>query len=179
MEQAVVELSIPRVKKVKPVTLYKGKLTLGDRTIYEGALEIDVERYPRTSLAIAPTASRYAVKTGESNESSATVGGADEADGDQQGQTNGLSAVHQSRAYQVKDESAAGGKRDVDRDALARGYEYGSSVVPIEPSDEHVTKLDTVAGMDIVGFVPRGSVSGPIFPSLQLPCAKTASMSTT
>ena len=69
-----------------------------------------------------------------------------------------LAFVRNARTYQVVDEEAPGGKRDVDRDDLAKGYEYGRTAVHISESDENVTKLETQAGLEIVGFVPWSSV---------------------
>lgn len=56
------------------------------------------------------------------------------------------------------DADAPGGKKDVSRDDLAKGYEYGRTVVPISESDENITKLECEAGMEIVGFVPKDKV---------------------
>lgn len=159
LAQATAELSIPRVKTTRPVPLYKGKLKLGDNTVYPGAFEINVERYPRTMACSVPSASRTFVRTGEeassSNQDLETAQDVDHAEPT----TNSTSAVHQSRTYQIKDEKAVGGKREVDRDELARGYEYGRSVVPMEEADSAVIKLETLAGLEIVGFVPRENVS--------------------
>ena len=71
---------------------------------------------------------------------------------------NGLASVRSTRTYQIVDEKAPGGKRDVDRDDLARGYEYGRTAVHISQSDENVTKLETQAGLEIIGFIPWSSV---------------------
>jgi ATP-dependent DNA helicase 2 subunit 2 len=71
---------------------------------------------------------------------------------------NDLASIKNSRTYQVVDENAPGGKIDVDRDDLARGYEYGRTAVHISESDENVTKLETQAGLEIVGFIPWSSV---------------------
>lgn len=126
---------------------------------------IDVERYPRTKVATAPSASQFVVRTepkpGESSvQSSATI----EADGaaeDGMGTIPGVSSltsVKNNRAYQVDDDSVVGGKRDLDREELAKGYEYGRTVVPISESDENITKLDTHAGLELIGFVPKEKV---------------------
>ncbi|KAI9837987.1 MAG: ATP-dependent DNA helicase II subunit 2 [Sarea resinae] len=160
IEQAISELGIPRVKSVRPVPSYKGQLTLGDPEQYDSAMCIDVERYPRTMVAKAPGASQFVTKTGSSgaNEESSTqapntaaVDGARE----HHEQQSGLTSVKNARTYQVPDKDAPGGKRDVEREDLAKGYEYGRTAVHISESDENVTKLETTAGLDIVGFVPK------------------------
>lgn len=71
---------------------------------------------------------------------------------------NGLTSVRSARSYQVKDDEAPGGKRDVDREELAKGYAYGSTAVPIAESEWNVTKLETQAGFEIVGFIPWSRV---------------------
>jgi ATP-dependent DNA helicase 2 subunit 2 len=73
--------------------------------------------------------------------------------------SDSLAPVKNSRTYEVEDESAAGGKREVDREDLAKGYEYGRTAVHISESDENITKLETNPGLEIVGFVPKDKVS--------------------
>lgn len=72
---------------------------------------------------------------------------------------NDLTNVKSSRTYQVLDEEAPGGKRDVSRDDLAKGYEYGRTAVHINETDENVTKLETQAALELVGFIPWANVS--------------------
>lgn len=72
-----------------------------------------------------------------------------------------LTFVRNTRTYKVADETAPGGTGDVNRDALAKGYDYGRTVVPISQSDENVTKLETEAGLEVIGFIPWSSVRLP------------------
>lgn len=161
MQQAVSELGIPRVKAVKPVPSFKGRLTLGDPE--KTVLSIEVERYPRTMIARAPSASQFVVRaTGEGNtQSTATITEDDPMPDakDNAPENANLTAVRSARTYQVVDEEAIGGKRDVEREDLAKGYEYGRTAVHISESEENVTKLETTAGLEILGFVPREKVS--------------------
>ncbi len=130
------------------------------------ALCIDVERYPRTSIARPVTASQFVHRSDLSSgqpssmQSSATV--SPDGDGIEGGQMpanpNGLTSVKNTRTYQVVDEDAPGGKRDVDREELAKGYEYGRTAVHISESDENVTKLETKAALEIIGFIPMAKV---------------------
>ncbi|KAK3044976.1 ATP-dependent DNA helicase II subunit 2, partial [Coniosporium uncinatum] len=162
MAQAISELGIPRIKAVRPTPLYKGYLTLGDPEKYDTAMCIDVERYPRVMLARPPTASSFVVRSdmapGESSgPSSAPIqngdaGGDVEMGDDSKG---GLTAVKNARTYQIDDPDAPGGKRDVEQEELAKGYEYGRTAVHINESERDVTELETKASLDIVGFVPR------------------------
>ena len=78
-----------------------------------------------------------------------------EGDETLQSTNDGLAAVKTARTYQVDDEAAPGGKRDVDRDELSKGYEYGRTAVHISESDQNVTNYETKAGMDLIGFVDK------------------------
>ncbi|TKA69171.1 hypothetical protein B0A49_04616 [Cryomyces minteri] len=157
MAQAIDELSIPRIKPVRPVHSYKGFLTLGNPEEYDSAMAVDVERYPRTSVARPPTASQFVVRSdmapGESSMSSSSMFPNGSGEGAQN--QDGLAAVKNARTYQISDEEAPGGKRDVEREELAKGYEYGRTAVHIAESDENVTTYETRKGLDIIGFVPR------------------------
>lgn len=166
LQQAVDELGIPRMKLTRPVNSYKGQLTLGDPEKYSTACCIDVERFPRTMIRRPLTASRFVQRLDNAPEpssvqSSATVlPDADNVKSEvSEAATNNLSAVRGSRIYQINDENAPGGKREVDRDELAKGYEYGRTAVHISESDENVTKLETKAGLELIGFIPWSSVS--------------------
>ncbi|KAL9640582.1 MAG: hypothetical protein Q9164_000189 [Protoblastenia rupestris] len=160
MQQAIEELGMPRLKTTRPSPSYKGQLTLGSPNLFDSAMCIDVERYPRVMVRRPLTASNYVQRSDLSNghgsiQSSATVlpdaGGVDAGVPHPQ---NPLASVHNSRTYQVVDEGAPGGKRDVNRDDLAKGYEYGRTAVHISESDLNVTKLETQPGLEIIGFIP-------------------------
>ncbi|KAI4262846.1 MAG: hypothetical protein L6R42_001980 [Xanthoria sp. 1 TBL-2021] len=156
LQQAVEELGMPRLKTTRPVHSYRGFLTLGNPDEYDSAACIDVERYPRTAVRRPMGASRFVQRqdpTGGSTQSTGTVvHDGDIAMPDADG--NDLAGVKSSRTYQVLDEEAPGGKRDVDRDDLAKGYEYGRTAVHINETDENVTKLETKQTLEIIGFIP-------------------------
>ncbi|KAI9689699.1 MAG: ATP-dependent DNA helicase II subunit 2 [Bogoriella megaspora] len=153
MAQAVEELSIPRLKTTKPMPLYKGTLTLGNPEDYESALAIDVERYARVMQAKPPTASSFVVKSDLVPGDSSTQSSTTLMNGDSENK-DGLSAVKSTRTYQVKDGNAPGGKRDVDREELARGYAYGAHAVPLGESEQNVTQFETTQSFTIMGFIP-------------------------
>ncbi|OQN97542.1 hypothetical protein B0A48_16696 [Cryoendolithus antarcticus] len=148
LAQAVDEISVPRVKQVRPTPLYKGKLHLGNAEQYETAITINVERYSKTMVAAAPTASSFVVRSDiEATQSTQTVNGESEIPG------GGLASVKSTRTYQVEDEHAPGGKRDVALDELAKGFEYGRTAVHISESDRNITTYETEPDLDILGFV--------------------------
>ncbi len=149
--EAVHDISMPRTKEYRPYATFKGQLTLGDPYNYDTGLAIDVERYFRTKIAKPPTASSYVVA-----EMQGEVGVEDIDMEDVNLTTTGetLDSVKNQRTYRVDDPSAPGGKRDVDRDDLAMGYEYGRTAVAISESDQNVTKLETTPCFTILGFLP-------------------------
>lgn len=163
LAQAIDELGIPRLKTTRPVHSYKGELTLGSKEQFpKTVMSIDVERYPRTAIRRPATASHFVQRTGlvdakGSTQSSATI--LPDADASEPGaHQNTLTNVRSSRVYQVDDETAPGGKREVDREALAKGYEYGRTAVHISESDEGITKLETHGALELLGFIPWDKV---------------------
>jgi len=159
MSKAVVDISVPTIKSVRPVTTYKGTLTLGDVGKFpDTSLQLEVERYPKIMLLRAPTAKQFVVKAefasdtvGPSAQSSATAKPEEDPDS--------LTAVKRARSYQVDDASAPGGKRDVEADQLERGYEYGRTAVNVSKEDLETVTLQTRQCLDIVGFVSAKTVS--------------------
>ncbi|KAF7196411.1 ATP-dependent DNA helicase II subunit 2 [Pseudocercospora fuligena] len=153
LAQAVNELQIPRLKITKG-TPTRTILTLGNPEQYDDALTIEVERYIKTMRASAPSASKFVVREGVQHptQSSATLsnGSAQAPEGG-----DGLAAVRTARSYQVDDENAPGGKKDVEPDELSKGYEYGRTAVHISESDQNVTTFETKPGLEILGFVDR------------------------
>ncbi|CAI7643287.1 hypothetical protein PCG10_003432 [Penicillium crustosum] len=147
LEQAVSELDIPRIKVTKSMPSFKGNLMLGNPEEYDTAITIPVERYFRTYVAKPISASSFVPRSGTEPGSQAPVKGNGEGDT--------LASVRTSRTYEIIDESAPGGKIDVERDDLAKGYEYGRTAVPIEQTDENVANLQTFAGMGLIGFVQK------------------------
>lgn len=155
LAQATEELDTPRVKVVRGIPSFRGELKLGDPTRYDTALRIQVERYYRTYAARPPTASSFVAKTSEedSAQSSATVAASQGASVDEN-----LVSVRNARTYHVSDPSAPGGKREFEREELAKGYEYGRTAVHISESDENITKLETDAGLELIGFIQNDRV---------------------
>lgn len=155
LAQATAELDTPRVKIVRGIPSFRGELKLGDPTKYDTALRIQVERYYRTYVARPPTASSFVAKASgeDSAQSSATVAAGQGASVDEN-----LVSVRNARTYHVSDPSAAGGKRELERDDLAKGYEYGRTAVHISESDENITKLETDAGLELIGFIQNDKV---------------------
>ncbi|KAJ2895810.1 hypothetical protein MKZ38_006164 [Zalerion maritima] len=160
MAEAIDDMSSrPRLKPMRPYKNYDGLLTLG-RSDGKGddddpppkSISISVERYFKTHLAKPVSATTVVARMDD-----ALLGGRSSADGDvdMDGAGGpGLTPVHNARTYKVPDASAPGGKKDVEFDALAKGYEYGRTAVHISESEHNITKLETTKSFTIVGFVP-------------------------
>lgn len=153
LEAAVEELKNPRVRVTKSMPSFKGFLQLGDASKYNTALRIPVERYFRTYVAKAPPASSFVPRSETAPEQEDGA-----APSQVLGEGGNLVNVRTSRTYQITDESAPGGKVDVERDDLAKGYEYGRTAVHVSATDEAITNLETVAGLEIIGFVQNNEV---------------------
>lgn len=161
--EAVEGLAVPVVKTTKPYKTYNGSLTLGDPSKYESAMVIDVERYFRTHKAVSISASNFVTRSDITNEEASQILRPlkmENEDGMEDVHHSGgdLAAVKQQRTYMVNDPEAPGGKKDVERDDLAKGYEYGRTAVHISESDENVTKLETKSELTIIGFIPQEKV---------------------
>ncbi|KAH8176434.1 ku70/Ku80 beta-barrel domain-containing protein [Sarocladium implicatum] len=146
--EAIDELDTPRIKSVKPYKSYDGPLTLGNPEKLPSAMSINVERYFKTHQARPMAASTVTVKSeSAATQSTQTLEG-DEMEGVE------FSAVKQARTYKVNDPEAPGGKRDVEAESLAKGYEYGRTAVHISESEHNITKIETTKSFSIVGFIP-------------------------
>ncbi|KAK1992921.1 Ku70/Ku80 N-terminal alpha/beta domain-containing protein [Colletotrichum falcatum] len=157
--EAIDELDTPRLKPVRPYKTYDGPLTLGladpppELKIPPTPVVINVERYFKTKQAKPPTASTVVVSAGQgaASQSTQTVEG-DPMEGVES--SAGFASVKSARTYKVNDPDAPGGKRDVEFESLAKGYEYGRTAVAIGESEWNVTKLETVKSFSIIGFIP-------------------------
>ncbi|KAI1089653.1 ATP-dependent DNA helicase II subunit 2 [Rostrohypoxylon terebratum] len=148
MAEAISELEMPRIKPFRPYKNYDGELTLGNPAEHKDAMSISVERYFKTHKATIPPASRV-VLSADSGLSQAA--GGDEMEGVEH--TSVFAAVKNARTYRVNDPEAPGGKRDVEFESLAKGYEYGRTAVHISESEYNITKIETTKCFTILGFV--------------------------
>lgn len=124
-------------------------------------MTIDVKRSFRTKIARPISAKSVAVQAGSANggvstQSSHTIH--DDVEMTDAPPTGDFSDVRTGRIYKVKDPSYEGGEKEVEYEDLERGYNYGRTAVPISASDETVTKLETVKGFSIIGFIPNDKV---------------------
>lgn len=155
VDEIIESLAVPKVTVPRPYSTYTGKLTLGDPVKYpDTSMSIDVQRFFKTKAAKAPSASKFVRAVGE------ILASDEKPDVDMLHLSGGndLAAVRNARTYKINDASAPGGKKEVDREELSKGYAYGQTAVAINESEENVTKLETLAGFSIIGFIPREKV---------------------
>ena len=150
--EAISYLDVPRLKATRPYKTYDGPLTLGNPELHPDAMSISVERYFKTHKAAVPPASRVVLKNTPSSQD--TVGDAMEG----VEVTSDYSAVKNARTYQINDPDAVGGKKDVDFESLAQGYEYGRTAVHISKSEWNITKIETTKCFTIIGFMHQEKV---------------------
>jgi ATP-dependent DNA helicase 2 subunit 2 len=148
--EAIDELDTPRLKQVRPYKAFDGVLTLGNLEQFPAAVSINVERYFKTKQARPVPASTVVVKTDQGSASQSTL----EAEEMEGVESTGFSGVKNARTYRVNDPEAPGGKKDVEFESLAKGYEYGRTAVHISESEHNITQLETQKSFAIVGFIP-------------------------
>lgn len=146
--EAIDELDIPVVRNPRPYKSYDGMLSLGDPEIFPAAIVVSVERYFKTHIAMPPPASTVIVKSG-SAPGEAEAAEPEAMDGVE------FAAVKQARTYKVSDPKAPGGKKDVEFESLAKGYEYGRTAVHISEAEHNITKLETSKEFAILGFMEQ------------------------
>lgn len=153
MDEAIEGLARPHIKPIRPTPSYKGQLRLGDPAAYDTAITIDVERYPKVMVRRPPPSHSFVLRDGAPAQQPEDDGnGADT-----------MTGVRVAYSYRIKDEEAADGYRDIPREELAKGYQYGRTAVHISESDENVTKLETFQSYDILGFIPHENVERYMF----------------
>lgn len=138
------------------VRAYDGALTLGNPADFPSAISINVDRWPVTKVKAPDSASSVVFKTEPTGTQSTMT-----LDHDMDGRENGDSAfnsVEQHRNYKINDPSAPGGKRDVEFEALAKGYSYGSTAVHVADTEWSITKLETRKSFSIIGFIASEKV---------------------
>ncbi|TAQ85878.1 hypothetical protein B7494_g5778 [Chlorociboria aeruginascens] len=152
--EAILDLSVPRLKKTRPYSPYEGKLTLGDPEKYpETSMAIEVKRFFKTKAAKPVSASSFVTKSEATNKNPGELSGHTIQEDSEMVDAPDLSAVKSMRTYKINDSTSEKGKRDIPFEELAKGYSYGSTAVPISESEQNITKLETHREFTIIGFV--------------------------
>ncbi|KAF2503180.1 putative Ku family DNA helicase [Lophium mytilinum] len=155
LAEAVEGIDTPETKKTRPVKSYQGTLTLGNPEKYDSAMTINVERYPRTSIARPVTAKTWFIKrdpAAEDGTQSTHTVAEDAGDGLNE---EVLGGVKTQRVFQIQKEGETGSKIDVPQEELESGYAYGRTAVHIAETDKVILELDTLPSLDIIGFIPE------------------------
>lgn len=154
----VSKLGIPFVKTVRPFRSYRGTLTIGwTDKLEEATISINVEQFACVMPAKPLTEKQFAGRKDEGADGTGQSSITMQESGDVQ-ESEGLAAVKRTRAYQVDDPSAPGGKRDVEKDDLEKGFEYGRTAVHVNADDMSLVQLETSPGLEVVGFVAQEKV---------------------
>ena len=146
--EVAASLLIPRIRPVRPVTTFKGILSIGNIAKYPHAVQINVERYPKSKQAKVPTATKFSVPAETRN---IIVQASQSRQQTAAGNVNESKATHQvipSRVYKLQD-----GEELPDRALLEKGYAYGKTVVPISKADEDFLQFESHVGLEILGFL--------------------------
>lgn len=146
-------LQTPRLRAVRPVATFKGVLSIGNIELYSNAVQIDVERYPKTKQAKAATATKFST----ASETQSIFMQTQQGSSQKGGESSVLETTHQVvpfRAYKLQD-----GQELADRALLEKGYSYGKTIVPISKADEDFLQFKTQVGLQILGFLDMQTVS--------------------
>lgn len=179
---ALQECVRPEIKVTKS-TLSGYILRLGDvDTRPEEAIEVVVKTSKCTAVVRPPTLKKFAKREASDDEDAMDVV-QDEADDDEDDEKEGKKAVFAQLKMRTEyfiepneededdeeDEEERAKKRKekedtvekVEKEALVRGFKYGSSYAPCP--DGQFPRLNTRKGIDICGFFPSKNVSSPLF----------------
>lgn len=155
MAEVISAMENPRIKPVRPVTTFRGILSIGDEEKFGNSIQMAVERYPKTKQAKVPSASKFST----ASETKSIIASASQGYRSDQAQSEDIKATHQvvpSRTYKLQD-----GEELEDRSQLEKGYSYGKTIVPVTKADEDFLQFESKAGLQILGFLDAGAVSDP------------------
>jgi ATP-dependent DNA helicase 2 subunit 2 len=172
MKDAVDMLSTFKVKTVNPTPVFRGELLLGDAAAHPlESLSVPVFMYARTYEAKLPTAKKWSalsdMNTGEQplthdvgKEVSYKIKGSNKqangnGNGDSEAQTAESDLNGSAEASTSKGVTEQGNINSYD---LEHAYPFGKSLVVITEEDEKFMKIETKAGMFILGFLSASSV---------------------
>ncbi|CAO3668533.1 unnamed protein product [Umbelopsis ramanniana] len=170
MKDAVDMLSTFKVRTVNPTPVFRGELLLGDPAAHPPeSLSVPVFMYARTYEAKLPTAKKWSALSdtqagGQSlthdvgKEVSYKVKGSNkEANGGGDSEAQTAESVVNGSAEASTSEAAAD-LGNINSYDLEHAYPFGKSLVVITAEDEKFMKIETKAGMFILGFLSASSI---------------------
>ncbi|KAJ3127586.1 X-ray repair cross-complementing protein 5 [Nowakowskiella sp. JEL0407] len=151
--EAVSLLSKLRSKSVKPTTLIRAPLTLGDPSDASKALQIPVYLYAKTMEMKLPSAKKHSaiaeLATGAERKTMDVV-----MDRVYKLAVPELSDIDGVNEPDEKDD----GTTTFSVDDLIRGHKYGKTIVPFSKDDEDSLKLRTEKGLSVLAFPKRDQI---------------------
>ncbi|KAI8576665.1 hypothetical protein K450DRAFT_256125 [Umbelopsis ramanniana AG] len=146
MKDAVDMLSTFKVKTVNPTPVFRGELLLGDAAAHPlESLSVPVFMYARTYEAKLPTAKKWSALS--------------DTHAGEQALTHD---VGKEVSYKIKGSNkqanGATEQGNINSYDLEHAYPFGKSLVVITAEDEKFMKIETKAGMFILGFLSASSI---------------------
>ncbi|QSL65397.1 hypothetical protein MERGE_002707 [Pneumocystis wakefieldiae] len=157
MVDVIDSLNISNVKKIRPVSLFSGTLSIGYSEKYPDVIEIMVQRYPRTRLAKMTSAHKYNVsgtifKSKDDNESTKASTNLNDNDKNEY-----FNEILTTRTYKIEGD---GKEKEISKEDLELGYIYGKTIVPMNIIDEEeIAYNEEDTGLTILGFIENKSVN--------------------
>jgi ATP-dependent DNA helicase 2 subunit 2 len=144
-EEALDILSDFQTKKVKPTTIFRGPLTLGDEQKHGlNALSMEVFVYSKTMEVKLPSAKKWsALPEARSH------------------RVNMERTYHMAHNPEEEEDEEPGVGPEVLKDDLIRAYRYGKVLVPFTEEDEDAMKIKTMKSMQVLGFIKMDKVIPP------------------
>jgi ATP-dependent DNA helicase 2 subunit 2 len=143
-------LEKPHAKIVRPVTVFRGNLTLGDtEESPDTSLSIAVHVFNKVTEFKVPSAKKRNPRTVEGPVPDHSI------------------LMEREYVYKQTDEELDEAPPELSKDDLVRAYAFGRKLIPCYPEDEEAWKLKTEKGLCILGFIdlsdlPRHDLTGGI-----------------
>ncbi|KAG5519625.1 hypothetical protein PMAC_001780 [Pneumocystis sp. 'macacae'] len=154
MIEVIDSLNTSNLRKVHPISLFNGTLTIGDPQNYPDVVEIMIQRYPRTRLAKAPSAHRYSIlkKSPKSTNYTEQLIQTD-TNFDNNNKNEYFSKVLITKNYKIEKD---GSEKEISKEDLELGYLYGKTIIPTSIINDEL-KYKTNIQLTILGFMKNES----------------------
>ncbi|KAI8609215.1 SPOC like C-terminal domain-containing protein [Chytriomyces sp. MP71] len=157
-DEALALLGELRAKSVKPTTLIRHTLTLGDPfESTDTSISISVWAYAKVKEAKLPSAKKWSRVGAEAVDAAHELFKGE---------------VVMERSYRLKDipvderadmDGESPDDIELSKDDLIRAYKYGKDLIPFSEEDRDAMKLMSSKGFSIIGFVKKSEVSRELF----------------
>ncbi|KTW32816.1 uncharacterized protein T551_00301 [Pneumocystis jirovecii RU7] len=154
MIEVINSLNTSNFRKVHPVSLFNGTLTIGDPQNYPDVVEIMIQRYPRTRLAKMPSAHRYNVlkkSPKPTNYTEQLTQTSTNSNNDNKNEY--FSEILTTKNYKIEEN---GSEKEISKEDLELGYVYGKTIIPTSIIVDEL-KYKTNIQLTILGFIKNKS----------------------